>query len=644
MIGAVDTAESAALSKLLRDCGVRCVAIVDDIFDQLDEAQLALDEITDFWGYLEFDHQAREEMSRLGGVTIESANDITAPMIAKLFARRGELTHGAWNRTMIGQRLAAAMAQLDPLIEHLRYELQLDVQTLGRDDASLISEHGDTQIVFLDWQLGHDGTEDAVSAAVATASAINNSYRSSAHRPFFVLMSSNPDVRVRAEEFRERSQLLGGTFMAVPKNELTDTFALHLHLRMLAFGYPVGYQLQRFHTELRDRIEKAGSDFLNVIDGLTLSDYAYVERLSTSPDGQPFGEYVRWLIGAYFNHLLFASAMSDPGRALDAMEFANFIPSEIVPSMHLAQLYWHALFDPSPGPLAPHPKQLTGTNSQSPELMLSLGDVLERQLEAEPGSTSAQIPLLTDELYLVINAQCDLAVKPDGSRARKHNPSVILVPGSSFPLSVALRSSQEPRTELFFKGDDPVRIVWDVKKARAIPYVQFIEWIGPPGARRYERVARLRPTFALEIQRAFAASLTRVGAPTAPPIYQPLSVLILRCNSQGVLETLHEETGPGGAFLMFIKDERQCVLTTALLIRVYRALEKELRESAPQRLAAVKGKLPDLEALCRPRRLPPEKGEPLFGKDVTLVVNKLAGDSWPKSATLLVSLQLSGHA
>ena len=76
----------------------------------------------------------------------------------------------------------------------------------------------------------------------------------------------------------------------------------------------------------------------------------------------------------------------------------------------------------------------------------------------------------------------------------------------------------------------------------------------------YERTARLRLPFALEIQRAFTANLTRIGMPVAPPIYQPVEVQLFykgEDRNHAVFEGPNDKL----VFLAFTKDGEQCVLT-----------------------------------------------------------------------------------
>ena len=606
MNNGADSPVQDSLKVLLEKGGIERVAIVDDGFDSMSQRGLSTQETNDLWGMLEFDEGFHVEMHRLGR-KVDAADDLAGELIDELLDKHSEVPGfmEIWPRSIAGSRMTEARESVSGLRNQLENSLNLKVQTFGSgaEPSKLVTY--DPQLLFLDWYLGDDGPQSvggfaadgeshaAVQAAVDTARGILQDWPKERPKPLIILMSSKPGVETYAGEFCRRAEILRGMFYAVPKTVLNDAVNLRVYLSLFAMSVPAGRRLQLFMDTLREQFAEAEKQFLNTISDLTLTDYAYIQSLCLQSEGQPLGDYLLWLFSTYLGQLLFAEALNDVGSDLDSMTFEQALPSLGPPSYTLTDIYHTALFDTSVGPVEMHPLASAQRDSSSSiHPAIALGDVLRFQNPAadvaqdsgegvhdhgddkkESESDHGTAGDLNSDLLLVINAQCDLAFRPDSESSSEIEKSlaILLLPGALRPVGVRSGSASKPKTELYQENGQDYRIEWDTKNVETIPIAQFSEWAGSKG---YERVARLRLPFALEIQRAFAADMTRIGSPVMPPIYQPIASQVLHPNSQDstyeILDGLKEGEA---AFLVLTRQGQQGVLTLPLIAKLKTLLE-----------------------------------------------------------------------
>ena len=615
-----------SLKALLQKEGIERVAIVDDAFDSMAQRGLTPLEANDLWERLEFDDDFHAQLDQLGR-NVETAEDLAGELIDELLKNQSRVPRfmDVWPKSIAGNRRAEAIEPVSGLRGQLEGVLDLDVRTFDSDTEPSTLVAYDPQLLFLDWYLGDDGaqtvgttigggeTHPAVQAAVTKARAILADWPSDRPKPLIVLMSSKPGVEAAAGVFCREAEILRGMFYAVPKSTLNDAFNLRLHLNLFAMSVPAGRRLQAFMDALRHEFLGARKRFLEAISDLTLTDYAYIQRLCLQNEGQPLGDYLLWLFSTYLGQLLFAEALKDVRNDLDSMTFEQALPSLGPPSETLTDIYHTALFDTSVGPVDSHPlASASGGSSMRIHPAIALGDVLRYQepvadveqdkssvAEDNPhGQEEPQSPSQGDvesvdrngddeetgnengmggdsnpDLLVLINAQCDLAFRPGREDAPDpvKDLAILLLPGSLRPLGTKSSGASMPKTELYQQDGQNYRIEWDTKNVQAIPLDQFRKWME---SNCYERSARLRLPLALEIQRAFATDLTRIGSPVSPPIYQPITVQLLRPNSQGnAYEIIDDLKESEAAFLVLTRNGQQCVLTLPLIAKLAKLLQ-----------------------------------------------------------------------
>lgn len=655
---------------------VRRVALVDDAYDPLDQMELRRTELDELWARLVASEVGLDELERIGH-RVSQPNHLTGAVLEAFHANRGECPtfESAWQSSQVGMRVESARGMVERLAQLLEQSGGLRVLRFGRIASTDELTAEAPELIFLDWYLGDD-TATAIETAIARVTDILSSWPSENPKPLIVLMSSRPGLPEHADEFCRRSKILRGMFYAVPKSELVDPFKLEMHMHLFATSLPAARRVQGFIDALDTALTNVKDEFIAGISELTMSDYAYIQTLSLQADGQPLGDYLLWLFNTYLGQLLFAGGLEKNRADLDTMAFASALPSPAAPSERLTELYHCAVFDTNVGPIGSHPRapgaSVDGVSFEQP--LLSLGDILVRTPQArseikpmadssgaEPSGRGQGHARAEPDLLLVLNAQCDLAFAP-GSEARQMDPerAILLLPGYFKGIREPVGDKRTPKTELYLHERGSYRVEWDTKRITAVPYGEFAAWKETSGR---ERVGRLRMPFALELQRAFAADLTRVGMPVMPPIFQPIMARVLRIGMNGLLEATEELRDEEAAFLVLNKKQeeiqQQCVLTMPLVAHLrellgelarHKRLEMDAAGSAARKPYAVE-QMNALEraldnqqqwiSMLYPFPLPgPKSPRSFVGNNIQLVRGAGEGDTPSGHSLLVVSLSL----
>lgn len=538
-----------AIRTRLTERRITQIVVIDDAFDVPTRDSLDPVVVEQFWTDIKDQDDAVKELTAIG-LKCEEPFDISQEQTATLFSRVPSLKAA---REACGQLFSDVLGkqrEVERFTKPLEEELKLKVVSLGSGEE--FSETS-ARLIFLDYYLGPERSDEAIQAAVERAESIYKAYPEDGEKPLIILMSSFEDVAQHKEEFRKRSRLIGGMFDFVPKKELANRDRLILKIGSWAMGLADGYKIQHF-VEAIDRSARAATDqFVDGVKALTLEDYGHIQRLSLQEDGHPLGDYMLWLFGAFFGDLLFHKQpdVRKHQNTLDALWVEQAPPCQQPPSVKLAEMYRAALFDPSVEDLGPHP--LGAMTPDAPHMRL--GDLFLKDT--------------SNEVLLVISPECDLAFSPRGKRTCDPDQSVLLIPGQLQPIHEPLPKGSDLRTELFEHEGQAYRIIWNKKQVRS-------ERLGKIGnclrTFRYERRARFRLPYALMIQQAFAADLTRVGMPVAPPIYRPVIVQAYIEGNDGKSVELHGKEDKA-AFLALGRTGTHLVLTVDYVLLLQSKME-----------------------------------------------------------------------
>lgn len=523
MSGPIVASAPAAILELLKARGITSIVIVDDAFDPPSRKNIETKALDEFWAAVEQNDTATKELDQILGEVKDFAA-LTDAHLVQLLEGLDQLTALQEPCAQLFGDIVGKRKQIDRFAKPLA-DLKLKIVALGTADEFTIP---DAKLVFLDYFLGAKNNEEARDAAIARAKDIYS--RSKNGKPLIVLMSSIKEVAQEKENFRKASGLLGGMFDFVAKADLAITEKLLVRIDFWLMGFPIGYELQHFVDTIDASISGVTKAFLERVRELNLNDYAYIQMLSLQADGNPLGEYMLWLYQSVFGHLLFEAnnPLRAEMRALDSMRFEDFLPTQAIPSEQLSEMYMVALFDTTVGDLTAHPQDV-GANALNARPYLQIGDVFIKDV--------------TQELRMVINAQCDLAIAPHGDRPCDPRASILLIAGELVPLDQPVPKANVLRTELFKYEGKSYRIAWYLERVRSVPRAELSGQFAKEG---YKRRARLRLPFALEVQQAFSANLTRVGLPVAPPIYQLIQIQIFGRQPDGSFAAIHKPLADAG--------------------------------------------------------------------------------------------------
>ncbi len=491
-----------SIQRRLKEREIDVIAIVDDAYDAPARENILDYERRDFIAEVNANDSLQTDLFTHGFLTpireLEDT-DLSDELLLRLWTfveknKDGEIAR-ACNDSLFRSR-HERLRDVNKLTEYLE-ELGLTVRKMTSIPEEL---DGSIKIVFLDYLLGPH------SNSVAQSQKFADLIRHHSPNTFMVLMSSKDNLSETADLFRSQGKILRNLFDFAEKKDLTEREKLQLKLQSWVVGLPSRLKVRSFVSALESSISSVTADFLDKVRSLNLEDYAFTQKLSLQAEGQPLGEYMLWLHSNLIAELFSKhEAIIKEVKELDALVMEELLPFGHPPSMELAEIYSAAICQRLQGGWRTKSVKIqVGEKVEDFELpQIELGDILVKD-----GSSP--------DVYLIINAACDLIFSQE--RVADPHQSIILVPGTLYPLNDP-KGHAPVRTELFLYRNNQHRIVWDLDRIRTEKHSELRAAF--PG---YEPLARLRLPYALEIQRAFSAKLTRIGMPVAPPFYHPVSL------------------------------------------------------------------------------------------------------------------------
>ncbi len=522
------------LAKRLREARITKAAIIDDVYDL--PSMSDLDDVPAFWSSVE-DNPVRLEKLHSLKPDILDETDIDEDLVKILWGKMddwGELGKSCKEKLFAGK----LQAQISPnaLAGNLE-RLGIKTDLLGAEDDL---PDPSVKLIFLDYALDPKEKGNLGRKAIEKAKELWKSADRNDGKPFIVLISNKPDAFESVNEFRDKSEILGGLFGYIPKEDLSDAEKLYLRLSSWGIGIPAYQQIQHFVDTLVESLDNISKSFKKRIRALEIQDYAFIQRLSLHEDGHPLGDYILWLFESTLGYQFRDDEkVREAKRNLDEIKFDSYLPCQNLPSGRLAEIYTYAVTEPAVEELGSHPLDESCTYP-----LLGLGDIFIRDRDMK--------------VLMVINADCDLLFSP-GSMKRRFNATqpIYFVPGKLEPIHLRNYKGDAIRTELFEYRGEPYRIIWDHKKVQSYNYGHV--WPGLKGI-GYSRSSRLRLPYALELQQKFAGDLVRVGIPVSPPFLSGADVEIYCKNENGKSRKI-DPTIPGGAIIIHTKAKDYFTLT-----------------------------------------------------------------------------------
>ena len=481
----------------LQERQITTIAVIDDGFDPPTRSDVAPG-IDVFWAEVESSDEAMRELSGLLGRELAGPEGIDDAAVNVIWQSRE--TAGVLKKP-IAELVVPILDKAMPL-ETLRQllDVHLGRKTVCHGKLTQLTEPV-AQMVFVDYYMGSGRGDEMVKAAKDVVKGIDELYSGTNFKPVIVLMSSANVSPEMIEDFRQSSGWLAGMFYFINKDDFRDPDIFFMRLLTFAQSVPAGHKVQALVDALSNRVHDVANTFVRDLKALHLSDYAYLQMMSLQEDGHPLGDYMLWLCGAYIGKILFSDEIvRAQRREIDKLVFAEIPAAQATPSDMLARLYESATIEPVESDLG-HPRAPEGSAA---EPHLHLGDIFVAGKDKD--------------ILMILNAQCDLEFAPGVvTRPFRPNRAILLIPGKLQSLREPVRTvdANRPRTEVFMYDKEYFRILWDPKRLISVAYGEISKWLEE---KTLVLKARLRLPFALQVQQAFAADLTRVGLPMAPPI------------------------------------------------------------------------------------------------------------------------------
>ena len=571
------------VTKRLLDAGITSAVVIDDAYNSPAFDDL-LAELPLFWAEV---IRNAEALSELRGIApgFEDDSDFNDELIKKLWA---ETLSGGLSKleepckTTLFPRQVERLSELSSLVANLQ-GIGINPILMGTGD-DLPSEQ--LKLFFLDFFLGPDPNQAAVEEAIdqlMQGRPTNPSIQASIDKakqimgeyddPFIVLMSDKEGVQRARSRFRMETGLIEGMFDYAAKDELGRESDLHLRLGISAAGLPVRHDIQHFVNTLETSLKKASEEFILRVKSLSFEDYLYVYSLRLRTDAHPLGDYMSWLYRSLLGHLVMNhDGVVQARNNLDGIDMETYVPLKSAPSPDLAEIYRLSLTEPAPSSRPTH---------------LRLGDLYVKG---------------TEDVLLVINADCDLIHSPQSpSRPFPADMSILLHPGRLATVDKS-HDSKFKVTELFVLDGQAYKIVWNHAGVITKTYDEVEKWLCCEG---YSKKGRLIAPHALEIQQHFAASLTRVGMPVAPPFPRPATVRVFGKNEDGTLHQLGEDIARGVVidnelFRFTVEGFKEILNRVGEGIRHYAALI-EAPGTKPRRIGRLRRNVGKLEEMVEDR-------------------------------------------
>lgn len=544
----------------LRANGVYAIAMIDDAFDDSIEGEVGSNEINSFLTSIRMKEDSRDQfMTFLREHNIEELSpDVLddGDLLNELWQQRNVLTNLGAELEQLFSRKLQKLRQLNSICDKISTrctendEAFVNIKKLD-SHVDIANDLREVAIVFLDYRMGADDNDLSIANAERIAKQIYETFADT-RMPLIILMSANQNLEEVKERFRERSGLLSGLFHCVSKSNLGNESNLGINLGVWAERLEKGEELQRFVNTIKDSIESLNSHFINSIKSLSLEDYAYIQNLSLMADGHPLGDYMLTIFSAHLGSVLFEmnESVRRQQAVIDQLSFERLPINMTMPSPQLVDMYDSALFNKNVGDISHHPALPNQASNSGTETEISI------LYSGEQPNLSLGLLFINskeNEVRMVINADCDLAYSVNRKRRVEADTSILLVPGKLQELIQGQPIPDGIRTEFFRFQEKSFRINWQITKLMSVKYKDTVALLTADGFSPY---ARLRPPYALEIQRAFAANLTRIGLPVAPPFMMPARVKILRKSGAKDVEPILAESADL-AFLVLFKDSQE---------------------------------------------------------------------------------------
>jgi hypothetical protein len=519
---------------------IKKAAVIDDAFDDVMEGEISFSTFREFMQVSNEENKLEAALTKLNvtfpnvtGWDDDSQEYIEFLKVLWMNRNDSDLEP----LVNIPELFAAKISKLEQVEELCRNieEQNIEIQKFASTLSDLtVFEQGEFVYIFIDYRLGTSNDEEAVKRAKKVAQDIYDICPKE-KRPVTILMSADPNVDERVKEDFRKEAMLEGVIRFSPKSDLIDKSKISLLMRAYSEEFSSNHQLQEYIRSLIGAAKVAQEEFEKEVTALRIEDYEFIQNSVLQSQQHPLGDYLAWLYGSHWAHLLFKNTdLKEKQAEIDKVISQKLPLHHTVPSEKLSEIFMTALFERDFDQVTYHPW----------EGMIKLPYLHLGDLFTKAGSK---------DVYMVVNPQCDL----ERPKEKNKGQSILLIPGELESLEENL-VDVEIKTDYFLFDDKRNRIVWNLRYLKSIPYDKFDEWIQE---KEVERKFRLRLPFALDIQQQYTSNMSRVGLPVAPPLSRSITMEVLIKKSDGTVATIMGESKEY-AFLPLTREPKENVRLT----------------------------------------------------------------------------------
>lgn len=503
------------IREIIQGAGIVHAHIVDDAFDIAPGAELRPELVQGFLDSL-LDEQF-DELAKLLGIPEANEDKLnsflsTLDGTRSLFSHRekfGEAAESLFEEFTSG--LEPENNRVKPLIDFLE-RLGIRCHTFGRY-YDVDTTFPEPQMLFVDLKLNERQID--IGEPIRVVKALKKQYPQ-AHPLVFLMSSAAIALQANQEVFRDKCELLSTQFEILLKKMFTNPDELHLFLKHHFSVYPRLCKLQDHISEWGVALDTAKQKLLQVMRCLDLADYFVLHQNTVAVEQVPLGTYVADLLLEYVAHEI----ESSQGVWAFAKDLDNWKLKELTRSRFNLQPIVSDIFS---GNVLHAGTRITAEldRGRGPsDGYFNLGDVFFNKAEMVQGQPK--------NAMVVLSPACDL-VRPSvllerrGSILLCEGDVEILKPTSALKEVDGLNPIVLRYPE---NSDNRFLITWQKKRPHIWRSVD-IQSFEDPDKTEWTLVGRLRPLYALQLQHAITADLSRIGVQRPPDQYVPHGVEVL---------------------------------------------------------------------------------------------------------------------
>lgn len=519
------------VSEAFAKAGIKHAVIIDDAYDPLPtsalanaSAQAVIDNLEGAQYEELLEHlQANVQLEEGAGVDDGDHDQLLITYLTSL------------NGTQV---LFAERARFAPAAEQA-FETYLELQRTKLKDVEQLKDcliaHGitvgtygvdadfagsaDPQLLFLDLQLrnqagGKVGVEDALEVYQKIVQV-----HPTAQWFVFLMSTLEKPLEETAEPFRQQAKLFVSQFEPLKKSLIEKEIRLDELLRNYALTLLHLRELRTAITGFANAIKDAAGRIEDAFLDLDIADYKVLQANTTGVEEVPLGVYVSELALEYLNY----EVESDPrvwnlSNEIDRWKRDNLPRSRFALRPSVSKVY--------SGNVVHSRERLSGEDraKRGPkDGFFYLGDVFFKTEDCKAGT-------VPKTAMVIATPACDLA-RPE---VLAKDRTILLCEGKVSKLSTAspvpsLRGGIAPLVIPHpVDAGTQLEITWNIKRlatwgGKEIKHVRSRH-------SKWQRVGRLRALYALQVQHAITADLSRIGTQRAPSELVPYGVQLLYRN------------------------------------------------------------------------------------------------------------------